>query len=228
MRSLHVWLLTGVLAAAACKPAVRDGSGLQSGGIVNERDTKIHDILVWAGVAAGAGLGVIFGVKKWSTIKELPGKSASMIKGYVSDIGKFLPLSNRVSRGEFNKVFAKGDWEDKFGLPFDSKARSALIDHLSIRRSDAIKAVNDGKSVDAVLDDDSFRILKREDLTARLNDIYKAKIDSKALQMESDDLAPAIENMIKKVQESDLQPSRLKKRLEKTADKVAAEAQTAS
>ena len=220
MKSLHVWLLTGVLAAAACKPAVRDGSTLQSG--MDNRDERMRKILIWGGATAVAGVSTILGIKYWSKIKKFPKESAARIKKAVSDAGSYLDWSNHVLRKEFNNAFPKKEWEDIFGVPFDSKARSALIDHINVRKADAIEAVRGGKSVDDVLADDSLRVLNKEDLSKRLREIYDGKLK------QGQNYTNISNKMIREVEGSDVSPTRLKKRLEGIADKIAAEAQPAT
>ncbi|MDE3270174.1 MAG: hypothetical protein OYH77_07810 [Pseudomonadota bacterium] len=225
MRSLHVWLLTGVLAAAACKPAVRDGSSLQQAQ-EDARDEKIHKILIGSGVGAVAILGAIGIKQKWwqkisfrgmlQSIKNAPGRVYGYLRGVTGDIGEFIGMSNKVSSGEFNKIYPRNDWEKNFGgLPYNPKARRALIDHLSIKKSEAVDAVKKGgKSVDEVLADDSLRYISRDDLKKELKEIYSG------VKNEGANLDEVIDKMIKTVDESELQPKKVLKKLNKLTEGV--------
>ena len=230
MRSLHVWLLTGVLAAAACKPAVRDGSTLQS---VNEqRDEKLREILIWGGGAAGVIVGAIVGVKKWDKISKFPGRVFRTIKVKVSKLETFIPIYKNRLGVAFNKAFPMDEWASKFGgLRFDSKARKAFLEHLDIKQKEAIEAFEKtGKTaadMEEVLSRDSLRVLSKEDLKKQLMDIY----GEMNLKLEGATLDNAVDAMIATVKKSDVAPHRLQKKLTKMSDqgaKVADEAAEAA
>lgn len=223
MRSLHVWLLTGVLAAAACKPAVREGSTLQSAE-QESRDNRVRNILIGGGVVVAGALAVWFGPQKYfGKIKEFPGKASAYIKKTVSDAGSYFQWSNHILRKEFNNAFPKAEWTNKLGgLPYNNKARSALIDHINLRRTDAIDAVKNGnKTVDEVLADDSLRVLGKDELVTRLKGIY----DGVELD-EGQNLDDMITKMVDTVHDSDVSPVKLKKKLDSVAAKLKKEADT--
>ena len=211
MRSLHVWLLTGMLAAAACKPAVRSGSTLQSEN--EQHDDRLREILIGGGAAAGVIVTAIIGIKKWDKLKTFPEKSWGMIKRTSSKIGEFLPIYKSRLSTVFRKEFPRGEWMSKFSLPYDSDAQKSLLKHLEVDTKKAENAVEAGKSVDDVLKNDSFRSLSQANLKDELMKIY----GEKSLKLEGASLDEVVTKMIDTVKGSDVSPHNLRKELEKVA-----------